>query len=217
MLESVAEYVRHVIDSMGYTGLFVLIVLESTMVPVPSMLVMPFAGYLASTGRFSLPAILAINGAAAITGSLLSYLLGAAGGKPLLLRYGKYVMVRPDDLRRTEEFFAKHGAWTILIARFLPVVRHLISVPAGIARMRLPLFVGQTLLGASIWGGGLMVVGYEIGANWESFSKTAKRYDLMVAVLVVVIIVALAVRFWRQRRAQRLATAAADPARSVRP
>ena len=217
MLESVAEYVRHVIDSMGYTGLFLLIVLESTMVPVPSMLVMPFAGYLANQGTFSLPAILAINGAGAITGSLLSYLLGAAGGKPLLLRYGKYVMVRPDDLRKTEEFFARHGGATILIARFLPVVRHLISVPAGIARMRLPVFVAQTFAGAMIWGGGLMVVGYEIGANWESFSKTAKRYDLMVAVLIVVIIVALAVRFWRQRKAQRLATTTADPARSVTP
>ena len=216
MLESVGHYVQHVIASMGYKGLFLLIVLESTMVPVPSMLVMPFAGYLANQGTFSLPAILAINGAGAITGSLLSYLLGAAGGKPLLLRYGKYVMVRPDDLRKTEEFFARHGGATILIARFLPVVRHLISVPAGIARMRLPVFVAQTFAGAMIWGGGLMVVGYEIGANWESFSKTAKRYDLMVAVLIVVIIVALAVRFWRQRKAQRLATAA-DPARSVTP
>lgn len=216
MLESVAEYVRHVIDSMGYSGLFVLIVLESTMVPVPSMLVMPFAGYLASTGRFSLAAILAVNGTAAVTGSLLSYLLGAAGGKPLLVRYGKYVMVRPDDLRKTEEFFAHHGAWTVLIARFLPVVRHLISVPAGIARMKLPVFVLQTFLGAMLWGGGLMVVGYEIGANWESFARTGKRYDLMVACLIVLVILALVIRFWRQRRAQRLTTAA-DPARSVAP
>jgi membrane protein DedA with SNARE-associated domain len=216
MLDSVATYVKHVIDSMGYPGLFLLIVLESTLVPVPSMLVMPFAGYLASTGRFSLPAILAINGAAAITGSLVSYAIGAAGGKPLLERYGKYVMVRPDDLRKTEEFFARHGAWTVLIARFLPVVRHLISIPAGIARMKLPVFVLQTLLGASIWGGGLMIVGYEIGANWESFARTAKRLDLVVAVLIVVVIVALAVRFWRRRRAQRQ-PGVGEPTRSVSP
>ena len=186
MLETVAQYVKDVIDSLGYGGLFLLIVLESTMVPVPSMLVMPFAGYLASEGTFSLPAILAINGAGALTGSLLSYWLGAAGGKPLLLRYGKYVMVRPDDIRKTEEFFERHGAWTVLIARFLPVVRHLISIPAGIARMRLPVFVVQTFLGAMIWGGGLMIIGYQIGANWESFVRTAKRFDLVVALAVIV-------------------------------
>ena len=216
MLDSVATYVKDVIDSMGYPGLFLLIVLESTLVPIPSMLVMPFAGYLASTGRFSLIAILAINGAAAITGSLLSYLLGAAGGKPLLLRYGKYVMIRPDDLRKTEEFFARHGAWTVLIGRFLPVVRHLISIPAGIARMRLPLFVLQTFLGAMIWGGGLMIVGYEIGANWESFAKTAKRFDLLIGVAILLVGAFIAFRFWRRRRAQRPA-AAADPTRPATP
>ena len=216
MLETVAQYVKDVIDSLGYGGLFLLIVLESTMVPVPSMLVMPFAGYLASEGTFSLPGILAINGAGALTGSLLSYWLGAAGGKPLLLRYGKYVMVRPDDIRTTEDFFERHGAWTVLIARFLPVVRHLISIPAGIARMRLPVFIVQTFIGAMIWGGGLMIVGYQIGANWESFVRTAKRYDLVVALAVIVTGAALAVRFWRKRRAQRLA-AGTEPTRSVSP
>jgi membrane protein DedA with SNARE-associated domain len=205
MLDAVAQSVKDLIDSMGYGGLFLLIVLESTLVPVPSMLVMPFAGYLASRGTFSLPAILAINGAGALTGSLLSYWVGAAGGKPLLLRYGKYVLVRPDDIRKTEEFFARHGAWTVLIARFLPVVRHLISLPAGIARMRLSLFALQTFIGAMIWGGGLMIVGYQIGANWESFSKSAKRIDLVFAALVVLIIVTIAVRFLLKRRAARAA------------
>ena len=216
MLDAVATYVKDVIVSLGYPGLFLLIVLESTLVPIPSMLVMPFAGYLASTGHFSLPVILAINGAGALTGSLLSYWVGAAGGKPLLERYGKYVMVRPEDLRKTEEFFARHGAWTILIGRFLPVVRHLISIPAGIARMRLPLFALQTFLGAMIWGGGLMVVGYAIGANWESFARTAKRFDLVFAGLVVLTLAFLALRFWRRRRAQRTA-APVEPTRSVTP
>ena len=143
-------------------------------------------------------------------------MIGAAGGKPLLERYGRYVMVRPDDLRKTEEFFARHGAWTVLIARFLPVVRHLISIPAGIARMRLPVFMVQTVLGASIWGGGLMIVGYEIGANWESFARTAKRLDLVVAGVIVLVILALAFRFWRRRRAQRQ-TGVGEPTRSVSP
>ncbi|HVV84033.1 MAG TPA: DedA family protein [Kofleriaceae bacterium] len=215
MLDSVAHYVTHVIESMGYPGLFLLIVLESTLVPIPSELVMPFAGYLASRGTFSLPAILAVNAAGAVTGSLISYLVGAAGGRPLLERYGKYVMVRAEDLRKTDDYFARHGGWTIFIGRFIPVVRHLISLPAGVARMRLSVFTFQTALGATIWGGGLMVVGYEIGANWERFARVAKRLDLIVGVIVLVILAALVVRFWRKRRAQR--PAVAEPTRSVSP
>src|SRR5688572_27800503 len=130
------------------------------MVPVPSLLVMPFAGFLASRGDFSLPVILIINSVAALTGSMLSYWLGAAGGKPLLLKYGKYVFVRPKDLEKTHDYFAKHGGKTIFIGRFLPVVRHLISIPAGIARMPVAPFAALTVAGASLWGGGLMVLGY---------------------------------------------------------
>ncbi len=195
---------------VGYPGLFLLIVLESTMVPVPSLLVMPYAGYMASRGHFSLAVILLLNAAGALTGSLLSYWLGAAGGKPLLLKWGKYVFVRPADLEKTEQFFARYGMWTVLIARFLPVVRHLISVPAGIARMKLPQFIMQTLIGASLWGGGLMVLGYQIGENWEAVAKKAKRVDLVIAVGVVIVILAIVVGFLlKRRRAARAARAGA--------
>lgn len=206
MLEQVAHYVQGMVHELGYVGLFVLIVLESTMVPVPSLLVMPFAGFLASQGSFSLPVILAINSAGALVGSSLSYWLGMAGGKPLLLKYGKYVMVRPADLDKTEAFFEKHGAWTIFIGRFIPVVRHLISIPAGVARMNFGSFLFQTFLGASAWGGGLMIVGYILGANWERVAKVAKRIDLVIAICIVLTLVALAVRFVARRRAQRIAT-----------
>jgi membrane protein DedA with SNARE-associated domain len=202
VLDSVATWVRELVSSLGYSGLFLLIVLESTMVPIPSLLVMPFAGFLAHQGQFSLPLILALNSVAALVGSSLSYWLGAAGGKPLLLRYGKYVFVRPDDLAKTEEFFAKHGAWTIFIARFVPVIRHIISIPAGLARMPLPQFWLQTFLGASLWGGGLMVVGYVLGSQWESVARQAKKVDLLIAVAIVVVVVAVAVRFWLRRRRQ---------------
>ncbi len=200
MLKQFAEAVQQVVFDLGYPGLFALIVLESTMVPVPSLLVMPFAGFLASQGMFSLPLILLINSTAAVTGSLLSYWLGAAGGKPLLLKYGKYVFVRPKDIEKTEEYFAKHGGKTIFIGRFLPVVRHLISIPAGIARMPIAPFTGLTLAGASIWGGGLMVLGYWLGENWKPVAETAKKYDLVIAGLVVVTIIAVAIRFYVKRK-----------------
>ncbi len=188
---------------LGYPGLFILIVLESTMIPIPSLLVMPFAGYLAAQGHFSLPVILVINSTGALVGSALSYWLGAAGGKPLLLRYGKYVFVRPKDIEKTEEFFAKHGKWTVLIGRFLPVVRHIISIPAGIARMPLVPFFTQTFLGSTLWGGGLMLMGYGLGARWQAIAAQAKKVDLLIAVGIVLVLVALAVRFFLKRRKER--------------
>ena len=203
MLSDFAHAVQDLVASLGYPGLFLLIVLESTMVPIPSLLVMPFAGFLASKGEFSLPAILAINSAAALTGSSLSYWLGAAGGKPLLLRYGKYLFIRPKDIEKTEAYFAKHGGKTIFIGRFLPVVRHLISIPAGIARMPLPSFLTLTFCGATMWGGGLMVLGYQLGSNWESIAQKAKRVDLVIAGLIVVVILAVIIKFVLRRRREQ--------------
>jgi len=205
VLQDFAHAVQDLVQSLGYPGLFLLIVLESTMVPIPSLLVMPFAGFLASRGDFSLPAILIINSTAALTGSSLSYWLGAAGGKPLLLRYGKYLFVRPKDIEKTEAYFAKHGGKTIFIGRFLPVVRHLISIPAGIARMPLPQFLTLTFLGATMWGGGLMVLGYQLGSNWESIAAKAKRVDLLIAGLIVLTILAVVVRFVLRRRREQAA------------
>jgi membrane protein DedA with SNARE-associated domain len=205
-MDAIAHTIQELIVDLGYWGLFLLIVLESTAVPVPSLLVMPFAGYLASRGYFSLPAILAINSAGALVGSGLSYWFGAAGGKPLLLKYGRWILVKPADIERTEQFFARFGARTIFIARFVPVVRHIISIPAGIARMRLTTFFGLTFAGATLWGGGLMVLGYQLGANWETVVKTWKKIDLFVAAVIVISIVYLAVRFVRRRRALTHAT-----------
>ena len=216
MLHELSNWVQNLVISMGYTGLFILIVLESTMVPIPSLLVMPFAGFLAAQGHFSLPVILVINTTAALTGSGLSYLLGAAGGKPLLVKYGKYVLVRPKDLEKTEVYFAKHGAWTVLIGRFLPVIRHIISIPAGIARMPLLPFFSLTGLGATLWGGGLMVLGYVLGSRWTEIEAKAKSVDHLIALAIVVAIVGAALYFYfRRRRERAAATAAASDSAST--
>ena len=203
MLADFAEWVRDLVVNLGYPGLFILIVLESTMVPIPSLLVMPFAGYLAWRGDFSLSVILVINSTAALTGSMLSYWLGAAGGKPLLLKYGKWVFVRPKDIEKTEAYFARRGGPTVFIARFVPVIRHLISIPAGIARMPLRQFLTQTFLGSTIWGGGLMVLGYVLGPQWQGVAEKAKRIDLIIAVLIVLAILAIGIRFVVVRRRER--------------
>lgn len=204
MLESFAQWVQDVVRLFGYPGVFVLITLESTLVPIPSELVMPFAGFMAWKGEFSLPVILVINSVGAMLGSGICYWIGVVGGKPFLVKYGKYFLVRQHEIDRTEAFFAKHGKKTILIARFLPVIRHVISVPAGIARMPLPGFFLQTFLGATIWGGTLILLGYYVGANWEAFARTLKRVDLLIGAILVLALVALAIRFVVRRRRERL-------------
>ena len=206
MLESFAHWVQGIVRDVGYPGVFVLILLESTLVPIPSELVMPFAGFMASSGyvgsqdKFSLPVILVINSVAALIGSGLSYWIGVVGGKPVLVKYGKYFLVRQHEIERTEAFFAKHGKKTIFIGRFLPVIRHVISVPAGISRMPLPQFFLQTFLGSTIWGGTLILLGYFVGANWETFSKSLSHVDHIIAGILVVGLVAFGIRFVVRRR-----------------
>jgi membrane protein DedA with SNARE-associated domain len=203
VLESFAHWAQDVVQYFGYPGVLLLITLESTLVPIPSELVMPFAGYLASKGEFSLPVILVINSVGALLGSGVCYWIGVVGGKPFLVNYGKYFLVRQHDIQRTEAFFAKHGNKTILIGRFLPVIRHVISVPAGIARMPLRGFFLQTFLGATIWGGTLILLGYSLGENEDAFAKALKRVDLLIGTILVLGLVALGIRFVVRRRRER--------------
>jgi membrane protein DedA with SNARE-associated domain len=200
MLEQFASWLQHVVETVGYPGLFALIVLESTLVPIPSELVMPFAGHLAAQGKFSLAVVIAINSIAALTGSAISYWIGAAGGRPLLVRYGRFAGVRAKDLERTESFFNRHGRATILVGRFLPVVRHIISVPAGVARMPLVPFFTQTFIGATIWGTVLILIGYTLGDRFAKVAAELKHVDAIVGVGIIAVLLALALRFVVRRR-----------------
>lgn len=204
MFEAFSDWVQGIVRAGGYPVVFALITLESTLVPIPSELVMPFAGFMAWKGEFSLPVILVINSVGAVVGSGICYGIGVLGGKPFLVKYGKYFLVRQHEIERTEAFFASHGKKTILIARFLPVIRHIISVPAGIARMPLPGFFLQTFLGSTLWGGALILLGYYVGANWETLTSTLKRVDHVIGAILVLALVALGIRFVVRRRRERL-------------
>jgi membrane protein DedA with SNARE-associated domain len=203
VLESIASSIQQFIHDVGYPGLLVLIILESTLVPVPSELVMPFAGFLASRGEFSLPLVLLVNTSGAMIGSSISYVIGLYAGRPFLDRYGKYFLLRKEDIEKTQRFFDKHGRVTIFTARFIPVVRHVISVPAGVARMRFDAFLLLTALGATIWGGALILLGYFLGSRWDSFASSLKRVDLLIGGLIVLTVVVIVVRFVLRRRRER--------------
>jgi membrane protein DedA with SNARE-associated domain len=202
-MQEVAKFFQEMVASMGYPGLFLLVVLESTLVPVPSTLVFPFAGFLAAKGVFSLPIVLIINSVGALVGSGLCYWMGAAGAKPLLLKYGKYVFIRQKDIEKTEIWFASRGRATILIARFVPVVRHIISLPAGVARMKLVPFFVQTFIGATLWGGFLILLGYYMGEHWDTVANKIKRFDLVIGGAIVIAVLVVGVRFFVKRRRER--------------
>ena len=194
--EKISEWAVKILDSSGYAGAGLLMGLESMIAPVPSEAVMPFVGFQVADGRWNLGLAIAATSAGSIIGSLLSYLMGYYGGKPFVLKAGRYLLLNQRDLERTEQFFhRKQGIMTVFISRFIPVVRHFISIPAGMGRMRLAPFLGVTLLGATIWNTFLLICGMKLREHWN----VVQRYSHQVDIVVLLVIALVAVWFVRKR------------------
>ncbi len=185
------DFVTQLISSTGYVGLFVLMSLESMIAPIPSELVMPFAGFLVADAQFDLLTVILVSSLGSLTGSLISYYLAYYGGKELFHRYGKFFLLNNHHLEKTESWFKKHGNITILASRFIPVVRHLISIPAGLGRMDIKKFIAYTVIGATIWNTLLLFVGTQLRALWAERHK----YRAQLGVLVVIGMVLVAVYY----------------------
>jgi len=196
--EFVAEHATAFIDATGYLSVFLLMVMESMVFPIPSEAVMPFAGFLITTGRFSLFGVIVASTLGSIVGSLLSYAMGAYGGVPFFRRFGKYFLLDMHELEATQRYFQKHGQITILTCRFIPVVRHLISIPAGVGRMRLLPFVIFTTIGAGLWNTALALAGAALKQNWEAVMEHSHAIDVGVLVALAVLAAAFFVRHWRR-------------------
>ncbi|MBW1992081.1 MAG: DedA family protein [Deltaproteobacteria bacterium] len=179
LTETLCAYNTLFIQKCSYIGVFVLMALESMIAPVPSELVMPFAGFLIFTGHFDPVWVMVASSLGSISGSLLSYGMGVLG-EPVVLRYGRYLLLNPHHLEWTKKFFNRHGGKTIFIARFIPVVRHLISVPAGTARMPLAPFITFTLIGATMWNGFLAYCGVRLKENWRLIQEYTHFLDALV-------------------------------------
>jgi membrane protein DedA with SNARE-associated domain len=182
----------------GYPAVFVLMALESMIAPVPSEAVMPFAGYLVATGRFEMALVALASTLGSLVGSLTSYVMGLKGGRPLVLAWGRYLLLDVGHLEWTEGWFRRHGPWTIFLSRFIPVVRHLISIPAGLARMPLPGFLLYTAAGATLWNLFLAWCGLWLGEHWGLVHDYSRELDIVV---VVGLAAALAWHVLRHRRA----------------
>ncbi len=210
MLETAVTWLTDVIFGLGYAGIALLMALESSFVPFPSEVVLPPAGYLAAQGRMSAPLAVLAGLAGSLLGALFNYFLAAKLGRPLLHRYGKYLLLKQKSLDRAELFFQRHGEISMFVGRLVPVIRQVISLPAGLARMRLEKFVLYTALGAGIWCSVLTYIGWYVGkhapaiANLDQLLQSPEvRSYSRVALLVMTpfIVVLLAVYVYRQRRA----------------
>ncbi len=186
MTEHIVNFATSLISSLGYGGVAFLMALESMIAPVPSEAVMPFAGFLIYEKKFGWAEVTFFSTLGSIIGSTLSYLMGFYGGKPLVKKFGKYLLLDLHHLEMTERFFSKYGDRTIFISRFIPVVRHLISIPAGIGRMNYIRFSIYTILGAGIWNTFLACLGFLLKSKWWIVKKYSEIIDIFVILLILI-------------------------------
>ena len=186
----IVEFLTNLFHTMGWTGVVGIMALESANIPIPSEVTMPLSGWLLiqAEGGTAIQAAFwgGLWGAVGCTlGSLISYGLGALGGRPLLDRYGKYLMINPHDLEVADRWFARWGDWTAFISRLLPIVRTFISFPAGVARTRLIPFTVYSFIGSFIWCGALAYGGYVFGARWEELRAIMRPFDIPIAIVLL--------------------------------
>jgi len=199
-MHAVVDWLLQTIGTLGYPGIFLLMAMESSIIPIPSELVMPPAGYLAQQGKMSMTVAIICGTAGSLVGAYANYYTAHYLGRPLLLKYGKYVFITEEKFAKVEKFFLKHGEISTFIGRLLPVIRHLISLPAGLAGMNHVKFALYTLLGAGIWCTVLTFIGYFIGSNQELIMQ----YSHQAVIAVIVLSCALVAVYIRvQRRNNR--------------
>ncbi|MDD5342583.1 MAG: DedA family protein [Patescibacteria group bacterium] len=189
LIDFLANIVTRTIDFLGYGGVFFLMLIESCGIPMPSEVIMPFSGWLVAEGKMSLWLIVAFGAIGNLAGSLLAYWIGAKGGRPLIEKYGKYILISGHDLDTADQWFRKHGDLTVFFGRLLPIVRTYISFPAGIAKMNLKRFSIYTLAGALLWSALFAWLGVKMGENWELIREKLHSFDLAIGILIILVVV----------------------------
>ena len=185
LLAALATLIVGVISSLGYGGIVLLMAIESACIPLPSEVIIPFSGYLVSRGVFSLWGVALAGAAGCMLGSIVAYYVGAWGGRRLVERYGRYLLISRRDLDLADRWFARHGDITILVGRLLPVVRTFIAFPAGVARMAMGKFLVYTFIGSLIWCWGLAWIGERLGEHWDSLGAYFHRFDAAIIALIL--------------------------------
>ncbi len=203
-MHELIHWLVETISALGYPGIFVLMAIESSIIPLPSELVMPPAGYLAQQGRMDLSLAILCGALGNLAGAYVNYFAARHLGRPLVLKYGKYVWITEEKFAQVDRYFLAHGEISIFLARLFPVVRHLISLPAGLAKMNRIKFSLYTLAGSGIWVTVLACIGYVIGAN-QALIMRYSHHALIVVMLVSAVIIYFYVRAHKRKKQARTA------------
>jgi membrane protein DedA with SNARE-associated domain len=192
IIEWLTIFIVATISTLGYGGIVLLMAIESACIPLPSEIIMPFSGYLVYTGRFNLWLVGIAGAFGCVAGSLVAYWVGMYGGRPLIEKYGKYVLVSHHDLDLADRWFSRFGEIIVFVSRLLPAIRTFIAFPAGVARMDLKKFIIYTFAGSLPWCLGLAYVGQKLGEHWDKDPRLKAlfhRFDFVIGILLVLAII----------------------------
>jgi membrane protein DedA with SNARE-associated domain len=190
IIEILSVFIIATISALGYFGIVLLMAIESACIPLPSEIIMPFAGYLVSTGQMNIWIVGLAGAVGCVLGSMVAYWAGMYGGRPLIEKYGRYVLLSRHDLDIADRLFAKYGEAIVFTARLLPAIRTFIAFPAGVARMNIPRFIFYTFAGSLPWCLGLAYVGQLLGEKWnkdETLKTWFHRFDFAIGTVVVLL------------------------------
>jgi len=188
LIDLVVTLVINTVSAVGYLGVLILMTFESACIPIPSEIIMPFSGFLVSTGKFSLIWVTLAGASGNLIGATITYIIGYYGGRPFVLKYGKYFFIKEKEVHHAEKFFARWGDFAVFIARNLPIVRTFISLPAGVAEMNFPKFVLYSFIGSIPWCFALAYLGYLLGSNWMIIRKYGDILDIVVGIGILIFI-----------------------------
>lgn len=198
LIAFIATWIMGVIATMGYGGIVLLMAIESACIPLPSEIIMPFAGFLVYKGEMTLWLVALAGAIGCVVGSIPAYYVGMFGGRPLAEKYGKYILLSKQDLDLADRLFAKHGEIIIFIARMLPAVRTFIAFPAGVVRMNMSKFIIYTFVGSFIWCWLLAYAGMKFGQNWESLKVYFHEFHYVIAAAGLLFVVWYVRRHFKQ-------------------
>ncbi len=188
---------EHFLQSWGYAAIFVLAMAEAICIPFPSEITFGFGGALAAEGQLALAGVILVGIAGEFVGSMIGFTIGRTGGRPIVERYGKYVLVAPADLDRAHKFLASKGDWSVALGRALPLVRTFVSLVAGIAEMPVARFALFTLIGTAVYSAAVACAGYGLGSEWHHLASGLTAAGFVLLGLAIVAAVVFAVHRWR--------------------
>jgi membrane protein DedA with SNARE-associated domain len=200
IIEIISAFIVATISMLGYGGVVLLMAIESACIPLPSEIIMPFSGYLVSRGEMNLWLVGLAGAFGCVLGSMVAYWVGMYGGRPLIEKYGRFILISPHDLDLADRWFAKYGEIIVFVSRLLPAIRTFIAFPAGVARMNVPRFIIYTFAGSLPWCIGLAYVGQKLGEHWDKDPRLKTLFHRFDFVIGIVIVLAAAWWIWRHLR-----------------